>query len=219
MTLLKQITLAPSSFRVPPRSRAGVLQAAAVVTGVARVAGRTESLAGRDVIAIRTRAEDVITRPTKSSFDEKDLRLFETLANHDDTAQRLMTAPGVGPIVALTYVAVLDTPARFGGDARRASAFLGLVPSEDSSGERRHKGGITKTGPPELRSLLIQASWTIWRGRTAAGVALRTWAHALAARRGRRVAIVALARRLSRILFAMWRDETTFEYRQPAIAA
>ena len=121
--------------------------------------------------------------------------------------------------MALTYVAVLDTPARFGGDARRASAFLGWVPSEDSSGERRHKGGITKTGPPELRSLLIQASWTIWRGRTAAGVALRTWAHALAARRGRRVAIVALARRLSRILFAMWRDETTFEYRQPAIAA
>jgi transposase len=144
---------------------------------------------------------------------------IETLASHDVTAQRLMTAPGVGPIVALTYVAVLDTPARFGGDARRASAFLGLVPSEDSSAERRHKGGITKTGPPELRSLLIQASWGIWRGRTPAGVALRTWAHALAARRGRRVAIVALARRVSRILFAMWRDETTFAYRPPAIAA
>lgn len=144
---------------------------------------------------------------------------IETLASQDLTAQRLMTAPGVGPIVALTYVAVLDTPARFGGDARRASAFLGLVPSEDSSAERRHKGRITKTGPPELRSLLIQASWGIWRGRTAAGLALRTWAHALAARRGRRVAIVALARRLSRILFAMWRDDTTFEYRQPAVAA
>ena len=144
---------------------------------------------------------------------------IEQLASADVVAQRLMTAPGVGPIVALTYVAVLDTPERFGDDARRASAFLGLVPSEDSSAERRHKGRITKTGPPELRSLLIQASWSIWRGRTAAGATLRTWAQAVAARRGRRIAIVALARRLSRILFAMWRDQTEFTYRQPAMAA
>ena len=79
---------------------------------------------------------------------------------------------------------------RFGGDAARASAFLGLVPSEDSSAERRHKGHITKTGPCELRALLVQASWVIWRGRSAAGAALRAWAHALAARRGRRIAIV-----------------------------
>ena len=143
----------------------------------------------------------------------------EEVALHDAPAQRLMTAPGVGPIVALTYLAVLDTPTRFGGDARRASAFLGLVPSEDSSGERHHKGRITKTGPPELRSLLIQASWGIWRGRSPDGEALRTWAHALAARRGRRIAIVALARRLSRILFAMWRDETEFTSRGRARAA
>jgi transposase len=146
-------------------------------------------------------------------------RQIEGIAAHDDTAQRLMTAPGVGPIVALTYVATLDTPTRFGGDARRASAFLGLVPCEASSGERQHKGRITKTGPPELRSLLVQASWAIWRGRSAAGAALRTWAHALAARRGRRVAIVALARRVSRILFAMWRDGTVFAIRARAVAA
>jgi transposase len=143
----------------------------------------------------------------------------EAMALNEATAQRLMTAPGVGPIVALTYVAVLDTPARFGGDARRASAFLGLVPSEDSSAERHHKGRITKTGPPELRSLLIQASWGIWRGRSADGAALRMWAQAVAARRGRRIAIVALARRLSRILFAMWRDETEFKSRAHAVAA
>jgi len=143
----------------------------------------------------------------------------EAAAIDDATAQRLMTAPGVGPIVALTYLAVLATPTRFGGDARRASAFLGLVPSEDSSSERHHKGRITKTGPPELRSLLIQASWAIWRGRTADGAALRTWAHTLAARRGRRIAIVALARRLSRIVFAMWRDGTEFQSHTRAIAA
>jgi transposase len=131
-------------------------------------------------------------------------------ATRDPIATQLMTAPGVGPVVALTFQAVLDNPARFGGDAARASAFLGLVPSEDSSADRRHKGHITKTGPADLRALLVQASWVIWRGRSAEGAVLRRWAHALAARRGRRIAVVALARRLSRILFAMWRDRQDF---------
>jgi transposase len=134
-----------------------------------------------------------------------------TRAGGDPIAQHLMSAPGVGPIVALTFEAVLDTPTRFGGDAGRASAFLGLVPSEDSSAERRHRGSITKVGPGELRALLVQASWGIWRGRSPAGAALRAWAQALAARRGRRIAIVALARRLSRILYAMWRDGADFQ--------
>ena len=134
----------------------------------------------------------------------------------DPTTQRLMSAPGVGPVVALTYQAVLDTPARFGGDPRRASAFLGLVPSEDSSAERHHKGHITKSGPRELRALLVQASWVVWRGKGPDGAALRRWAHALAARRGRRIAVVALARRLGRILFALWRDETAFQERSTA---
>ena len=145
----------------------------------------------------------------------------EARASASPVAQRLMTAPGVGPVVALTFEATLDDPARFGGDARRASAFVGVVPSEDSSGERQHKGHITKHGPRELRALVVQASWVIWRGKTAEGAALRTWAHALAARRGRRIAIVALARRLTRILFAMWRDDQDFRVRAPraAIAA
>jgi len=141
-------------------------------------------------------------------------------ARQDARVQRLMTAPGVGPLVALHFVAVLDTPARFGGSAARASAFLGLVPSEDSSAERRLKGHITKTGPSDLRALLVQASWTLWRSRTAEAAALREWAHALAARRGRRIAVVALARRLSRILYALWRDETVFRApARPAAAA
>jgi transposase len=148
-------------------------------------------------------------------------RAVEAQAAADPVAAHLMTAPGVGPVVALTFEAVLDDPARFGGEAARASAFLGLVPSEDSSAERRHKGHITKTGPSELRALLVQASWVIWRGRSAAGAALRAWAQALAARRGRRIAIVGLARRLSRILFALWRDRSNFhvEGGRPLVAA
>lgn len=144
----------------------------------------------------------------------------ETRATGDAVAQRLMTAPGVGPVLALTFQGVMDDPVRFGGDAGRASAFVGLVPSEDSSAERQHKGHITKSGPGDLRALLVQASWVIWRGRSGAGAELRTWAQTLAARRGRRIAIIALARRLTRILYAMWRDAEDFRpRRQAAVAA
>jgi transposase len=143
----------------------------------------------------------------------------EARATQDPEAQRLMTAPGVGPVLALTFQAVMDDPARFSGDAARASAFVGLVPSEDSSAERQHKGHITKCGPGDLRALLVQASWVIWRGRSDAGADLRTWAHTLAARRGRRIAIVALARRLTRVLYAMWRDQTEFARRRRAATA
>jgi transposase len=167
-----------------------------------------------------------VLAPLRTLLAELNARLteaeeqVETRAGTDAVAQQLMTAPGVGPVVALAFQSVLDDPARFGGDARRASAFVGLVPSEDSSGERQRKGHITKTGPTELRALLVQAAWVIWRGNSTAGAALRTWAHALAARRGRRIAIIALARRLTRILYAMWRDGTAFaEPRRPRAAA
>ena len=143
-----------------------------------------------------------------------------TRAATDPVAVRLMTAPGVGPILALTFQGIMADPQRFGGDTGRASAFVGLVPSEDSSAERQHKGHITKTGPRDLRAVLVQASWTIWRGRSATGAELRTWAQALAARRGRRIAIIALARRLMRVLYAMWRDQTEFTpRRRVAVAA
>jgi transposase len=139
----------------------------------------------------------------------------ETQAAADPVVRQLMTAPGVGPIVGLTYRAVLDDVARF-PDASSSTAFLGLVPREDSSGTRRRKGAITKRGPTALRVLLIQAAWTIWRQRHGRGM-LHAWVDRLAARRGRRIAVVALARRLARILYAMWRDGV--DYRAVPVAA
>jgi transposase len=120
-----------------------------------------------------------------------------------------MTAPGVGPITALGFHATVDEVGRF-RNAGALSAYLGLVPHEASSGERQHRGSITKVGPPRIRALLVQACWTIWRSPASSG-ALHAWVHRLAARRGKGVAIVALARRLARILFAMWRDARGFE--------
>jgi transposase len=135
-----------------------------------------------------------------------DTRLQQHAAN-DPVVARLRSVPGVGLVVALTFRARIDDVGRF-ASASQVSAALGLVPHEASSAERRHRGHITKAGPPELRSLLVQAAWACWRSRQ--GHPLRHWAEAVASRRGRRIAIVGLARRLSRILFAMWRDGTTY---------
>jgi transposase len=133
----------------------------------------------------------------------------------DPVVQRLQTVPGVGLVVALTFRAQLDDVARF-RHAGQVSAAIGLVPREDSSAERRHRGHITKAGPRELRSLLVQAAWACWRSQQSA--TLRAWVEQLAARRGRRIAVVALARRLSRLLYALWRDGTSFEVKKLAAA-
>ena len=125
----------------------------------------------------------------------------------DPIVARLQSVPGVGPIVALTFRAFVDDIGRF-SSAGQVSAAMGLVPREDSSAERRHRGHITKAGPAELRSLLVQAAWSCWRSKASAS--LRAWVERVASRRGKRIAVVALARRLSRILFALWRDQSVF---------
>ena len=136
-------------------------------------------------------------------------------ATCDPVVPLLQTVPGVGLIVAWTFRAQVDDIGRF-RDAGQVSAALGLVPREDSSAERRHRGHITKAGPRELRSLLVQAAWACWRSKQSG--TLRAWVERLALRRGRRIAVVALARRLSRILYAVWRDETAFDVKKLAAA-
>lgn len=133
----------------------------------------------------------------------------------DAIIARLRSVPGIGVIVATTFRAFVDRHERF-AHAGQVSAAIGLVPREDSSAERRHRGHITKAGPRELRSLLIQAAWVCWR-HGGSGT-LKAWADRIAARRGKRIAVVALARRLSRILFALWRDDTTFDLQTLAMA-
>ena len=142
-------------------------------------------------------------------------RRLEASAEADPVVRRLRTVPGVGPVVALTFRAFVDDVSRF-RQAGQVSAAIGLAPREDSSAERRQRGHITKAGPPELRSLLVQAAWSCWRSHRSAS--LRAWVERLAARRGRRIAVVALARRLSRILYAVWRDRSVFDAAMVAAA-
>ncbi len=139
---------------------------------------------------------------------DADAQLEATVASNP-VVQRLTTAPGVGPVIATAFVATLDEAKRFGG-AHQVESYLGLVPSENSSADRRRRGHITKAGNPRMRWLLVQAAWAARRTRRADAAGLRAWANQVAKRRGARIASVALARRLAGILFAMWRDQTPF---------
>jgi transposase len=121
----------------------------------------------------------------------------------------LTTAPGVGAVVAACFVAVVDEAKRF-RSAHQLESYVGLVPSEDTSGSKRRLGAISKQGNKYLRALLVQASWTIWRSSDE-NDPLRLWVRTLGERRGRRIAVVALARRLVGVLWAMWRDGTVYD--------
>jgi transposase len=122
----------------------------------------------------------------------------------------LTTVPGVGPITATAYVAALDDAARFGRAAQVAS-YLGLVPREYSSGDQQRRGRVLRSAHPYVQSLLVQAAWSVWRSKDPRTAGLRRWAQGIAHRRGNSIAVVALARRLARILFAMWRDGVPYD--------
>ena len=87
------------------------------------------------------------------------------LVEGDEVLARLRTVPGVGVVTATSFVSTLDDAARFAG-AKEARAYLGLVPSERSSGERQQRGHISKAGPGRARHVLVEAAWTILRRRS-----------------------------------------------------
>lgn len=129
------------------------------------------------------------------------------MASEDPVCLRLMTMPGVGAVVALTYRSAVDDPTRF-HSSKNVGPWAGLTPSRSQSGERDVSGGITKAGDVNLRRALCQAATVMLnRGR---GNTLRTWASHVAKRRGRKRAMVALARRMAVVLHRMWVDGTNF---------
>lgn len=136
-------------------------------------------------------------------------RSIQQLAEREPMTRFLMTAPGVGLIVTAMFVSVVDDAKRF-SKAHQLESYLGLAPSEDSSGGKRRIGSISKQGNPYLRALLVQSAWCILRMRDTSDP-IKAWADALAQRRGKRIAVVAIARRLAGVLWAMWRDGTVYD--------
>jgi transposase len=148
--------------------------------------------------------------PLNERIDGLDERLG-ALAARDERVSRLLTMPQIGPVTALSFVATLDEVVRFRG-AHQVEAYLGLVPREWSSSELQRRGRITKAGNSRMRWLLVEAAWRVaTHKKRPETLVLRDWAERNARRRGMRVAVVALARRLAGILYAIWRDGSVYD--------
>jgi transposase len=134
-------------------------------------------------------------------------------AGRDPRVARLETMPGVGPISAQTLVAAVDTIERF-PSAKKLVAYAGLVPSVRTSGERVEYGRITKQGRSEIRAVWVQAAHAVLAVKAAAASPLQRWCERVARRRGKKTALVALARKLLTIAFHLLRDGTTYDPRR-----
>lgn len=173
------------------------------------VARRIAELELSDLLAAELMPLFQVLAPINEQIDAADVRIAE-LSKNDAEVALLTTAPSIGPVTASAIVATVDDITRF-NSAHQFEAFLGLVPGERSSGEKRRVGKITKAGNSRVRYLLVEAGCRIMRSNSQETAALRAWALSIAARRGKRIAVVALARRLAGILYAMWRDRSPYD--------
>ena len=136
---------------------------------------------------------------------EKRVRI---MARQDARARLLMSIPSVGPIIALTFAAAIDDPARF-KSSKSVGAHFGMTPKKYQSGETDYSGRISKAGDASVRTSLYEAAHVMLT-RPVKGSALKSWAMRLARRAGMQKAKVALARRLAVIMHRMLVDGKPF---------
>ncbi|WEX79370.1 IS110 family transposase (plasmid) [Sinorhizobium numidicum] len=145
----------------------------------------------------------------RESFEVLHRKVLSIVRN-DVTCRRLMTIPGVGPVVALGFVSTIDIPGRF-KNSKAVGPALGLTPVMNQSGESNRVGRISLCGDIMMRTLLYEAAQVMltvvrkWSW-------LKAWAMNIAKRRGHQKAIVALARRLAVIMHRMWSNGTDFQW-------
>ena len=143
------------------------------------------------------------------TFRELDNRTRH-MAHQDPICKRLMTAPGVGFVTALTFKAAVDDPTRF-KRSRTVAAHFGLTPRRFQSGEMDNPGRISRAGDPDVRATLYVAANSMMT-RSSKWSSLKAWGMQLAKSRGHRRAVVAVARKLAVILHRMWIDESKFRW-------
>ena len=178
-----------------------------------RFAGRIGELvngqATLEIIAEALLAVHAVLLREFSGFEKR----VRTMAREDARTRLLMSAPGVGPIVGLTYVSAIDDPTRF-KSSKGVGAYFGLTPKKYQSGEKDVTGAISKIGDASARAALYEAAHIILT-MPVKGSWLKSWAAKLAKRAGMRKAKVALARRLAVILHRMWIDGARFDFTAP----
>ena len=144
-------------------------------------------------------------------------RRLLAVVRDDDVCRRLMTVPGVGPVVALTYRATVDVPARF-RKSKSVGAVFGLTCAKYQSGEIDRSGAISRCGDEMMRTMLYEAAQTMLF-HSARWSWLKAWAMTIARHRGKKKAVVALARRLAVIMHRIWVDGTEFWWTREAVTA
>ncbi len=183
------------------RGRALRVRTGAIETFAARVRG------GSAEIPVHVERLLLSIEQLTEQIREADQEL-QQLVKSDPLLHRLSTVPGVGPVTTVRFAAAIDDITRF-EDAHQLESYLGLVPGERQSSTKQHRLGITKAGSSAVRRALIQAAWAVRRVRSPQP--MREWARKIEERRGKFIATVALARKLAGILFALWRDGTTYQ--------
>jgi transposase len=174
--------------------------------------GVLHAVAGEGVLPQHLTQHFTLWRCAGEQITTLEQQLHAWAAHQRDAVQRLQTVPGVGPITSLTALAVFSDVTRF-PSAKHAASYTGIVPTTYQSGARDQHGHITKRGSRELRAMLCEAAHHARRPDHP----LNPYFAALCARRGYKLATIAVAHRLCRILFAMLRDRTDFDPQQLAI--
>jgi transposase len=176
-----------------------------------------ELVAGNPMLQTIARAMLAAHEVLLQQFNVLD-RLVVRMARSDKQAKLLMTTPGVGPIVALTYASAIDDPARF-KSSKAAGPHFGLTPRKYQSGETNISGRISKVGDAAVREALYQAAHVILTKPIRNCTALKSWATRIARRAGMGKAKVALARRLAVIMHRMLANGQAFNPVAKAAAA
>jgi transposase len=175
-----------------------------------RFAARVKELvAGHEMLETVTGAMLQAREGLQAEFMRLHRRML-AIVRGDAVCRRLMTAPGVGALVAVTFKAAVDDPGRF-RTAKAVGAHFGLTPKRYQSGETDVAGGISKVGDAMVRTALYEAA-NVMLTRTVRISALKRWALAVARRRGMKRAKVALARKLAGILHRMWANGSDFRW-------
>lgn len=140
---------------------------------------------------------------------------LEALAQDHPACQNLTSVPGVGTVTSVAFVTQIDAPHRF-GSADELGSYLALTPGENTTGGKVVRTGTIKAGPRHLKAMLIQCAWCAWRTRPNDPMVL--WARQIAERRSKRIAIVALARKIATILWSLWRHDCRYDPSRSAAA-
>lgn len=169
--------------------------------------GRSQNL-GHSHDGFVTAHETLCTSAHALESDVKEIAKKSPLAN------RLMTIPGVGPIVSLSFIALVDDASRFRKSAD-IGAFLDLAPRRYQSGEMDYSGQISKCGYVQMRNLLYEAAGSLIH-QVKRFSSLKSWAVKLVGRKGFKKAAVATARKLAVLVLIIWKDGTEFEWKKEA---